>query len=426
VSRSRAPEGGDSIVSQADSEDRRRRVNSPLRLQIAALLCASIWLATPALAAPLDPCVGQPDGDGDGACDIIDNCSSTPNATQLDGDLDGFGDVCDCDFSGSADLVCSIGDFSLFASKLGTLVPPTNSEFDMSPDGMVAIGDFSVFAGQMGGLPGPACGNAPGTACTASSYPTRLFWAPDGRLYVSDAQSGSVFVYERRPGLTQVGRYRKLLKPLGIALGPNGALYVGDDGKDRVEVYDPEGTIIRTIGDGSILMPNDLAFDATGDLYVVDSKSNEIQVYDPISGALLRTIGAGELRFPVALEISGQEIFVADQRNAQIKVFDLQGNLLRALGGFVGQGSLGYSWKGKFVHLQSVAIDSAGRLHALDTQQGLIEVLDATTGAFITSYGVKGTGPGQLSMPLDIDINDADETAVSDAGNRRVEILSVP
>ena len=413
-------------MSQADSEDRRRRVDSPLRLQIAALLCASIWLALPVSAAPLDPCAGKPDGDGDGACDIIDNCSSTPNATQLDGDLDGFGDVCDCDFSASADLVCAIGDFSAFAGALNSTVPPTNSEFDLAPDGVVAIGDFSVFAGMMGGMPGPACGNAPGTACAISRYPTRLFWAPDGRLYVSDAQAGSVFVYERRPGLTLVAVYKQLATPLGIALGPGGALYVGVDGNDRVEVYDSEGTQIRTIGDGSILMPNDLDFDTAGNLYVVDSKSNRIQVYDPNSGVLLSTIGASELRFPVALEISGQEIFVADQRNAQVKVFDLQGNLLRALGGFVTQGSLGYKWKGKFVQLQSLSIDATGRLHALDAQQGLIEVLDATTGAFISSYGLKGTGLGQLNLPIDIDINDAGETAVSDAENRRVEIFSAP
>ena len=258
-----------------------------------------------------------------------------------------------------------------------------------------------------------------------NNYPTRLVWGPAGRLFVSDAKAGSVFMYERAPALTAVGEYKGLGKPLGVALDGAGQLYVGVDDFDRVEVYDSQGTLIRTIGGGAIRMPNDLAFDAAGNLYVVDSKSNQIWVYDP-AGVLLHSIGAGELRFPVALEISDQEIFVADQRNSQVKVFDLQGNLLRALGGFVTQGSLGYKWKGKFVHLQSVSIDSTGRLHALDAIQGLVEVLDATTGTFITSYGEKGTGPGQLNLPLDIDINDADETAVSDAENRRVEILSAP
>jgi hypothetical protein len=413
-------------VSRAGSRVRIWRAGSRVRQHAALLLASAICLALPAAAAPLDPCAGQPDSDGDGACDIIDNCSSSANPTQLDGDQDGFGDKCDCDFSATGNLACDGADFTEFVSKFGSSVPPENSEYDMETNGAVDGADFTAFVGMFGGLPGPACGNALGTACAAPSYPTRLLWAPDGRLYVSDAQAGAVTVYERRPGLTPVARYTGISRPLGIALGPTGLLYVGVDGNDSVEVYDSQGTNTQSIGTGSILMPNDLDFDSAGNLYVVDSKSNQIQVYDPSSGALLSTIGAGELRFPVALEISGPEIFVADQRNSQVKVFDLQGNLLRVLGGFVTQGSLGYKWKGKFVHLQSVSIDSTGRLHALDTQQGMVEVLDATSGAFITSYGVKGTGIGQLSLPLDIDINSADETAVSDAENRRVEIFSAP
>jgi DNA-binding beta-propeller fold protein YncE len=259
----------------------------------------------------------------------------------------------------------------------------------------------------------------------ANNYPTRLTWAADGRLYVSDALAGSVFVYERQPELTPVAEVQHLAKPLGVALDASGRLYVGVDGRDRVEVYDAGGALVATIGDGSIQMPNDLAFDAAGNLYVVDSRSNQVWVYDP-SGALLRSIGQGELRFPVALAISGAELYVADQRNYQIKVFDLQGNLLRTLGGPVTQGSLGWKWKGQFVRLQAVGLDAAGRLHALDSHQGLIEVLNATTGAFLTSYGAKGTGPGQLSLPLGMAVNSAGETAVADADNQRIEILAIP
>jgi len=268
-----------------------------------------------------------------------------------------------------------------------------------------------------------ACDAPPIT--NANDYPTRLAWGSDGRLYVSDAQVGSVFVYERTPVLTPVAEIQNLRTPLGVALDASGNLYVGVDGQDRIEVYDPSGASLGSIGDGAIQMPNDLAFDALGNLYVVDSRSNRVQVYDP-AGALVRSIGEGELRFPAALTISGGELFVADQGNYQIKVFDLQGNLLRALGGPVSQGSLGYKWKGRFVRLQAVGIDAAGRLHALDSHQGLIEVLDATTGAFLTSYGAKGTGPGEFRLPLGMAINSTGETAVGDAENQRIEILPVP
>jgi hypothetical protein len=87
---------------------------------------------------------------------------------------------------------------------------------------------------------------------------------------------------------------------------------------------------------------------------------------------------------------------------------------------------MGYRWKGKFVRLQSLGIDSTGRLHALDSHQALIEVLDPETGGYLTSYGEKGTVPGQLRLPLDIAPSGSGEMFVTDAENRRVEILAMP
>jgi hypothetical protein len=42
------------------------------------------------------PPLVPPDADDDGVPDAEDNCASTPNASQLDGDGDGAGDACDC------------------------------------------------------------------------------------------------------------------------------------------------------------------------------------------------------------------------------------------------------------------------------------------------------------------------------------------
>src|SRR5262249_24666916 len=38
---------------------------------------------------------GQPDGDGDGICDLNDDCPTEPDPTQADTDGDGIGDACD-------------------------------------------------------------------------------------------------------------------------------------------------------------------------------------------------------------------------------------------------------------------------------------------------------------------------------------------
>jgi DNA-binding beta-propeller fold protein YncE len=259
----------------------------------------------------------------------------------------------------------------------------------------------------------------------ANHHPTRLAWSPDAQqLFVTDPRVGSVFIYDSTLALT--GEIKTSGKPLGVAVHPLGDVYVGNDARDRVEVYSPAGLLTATIGEGSLQMPNDLAFDGNGLLYVVDSQRNRVEVFDPATGENLRTIGAGQLRFPSALAISGQEIFVADQANFRVRVFDLQGNLLRSFGSEVSQGFMNYNWKGRFVRIQGLAVDSAGRLHALDCEMGIIQILNASTGAYIDSYGTKGSAPGELDLPLGIDISAYGETAVANTRNERVELLTPP
>jgi DNA-binding beta-propeller fold protein YncE len=260
----------------------------------------------------------------------------------------------------------------------------------------------------------------------ANDYPTRLAWAPDGKLYVSDAKTGSVFIYDRQPGLTLIGELKGLDTPLGVAVDSSGAIYVGNNGRDNVEVYSPLGLLLWAIGEGTIQMPNDLALDDSGKLYVADSRAGRVWVYGVPEGTLLGSIGGGELRFPSALALVGGELFVADQADHLVKVFDLQGNLLRSLGGPVGQGMMGYSWRGSFVRLQSLAVDATGRLHAADSHMSIIQMLDASTGSYLGFYGSKGTDPGQLNLPLDIALDGLGEVAVANTENRRVEILTVP
>jgi sugar lactone lactonase YvrE len=258
----------------------------------------------------------------------------------------------------------------------------------------------------------------------ANKYPTRLAWGPDAqRIYVTDARVESVFIYDS--ALTLLGELKGLGKPLGVAVDPLGNIYVGNNRFDNVEVYRPDGVKTATIGAGILQMPNDLAFDQDGKLYVVDSRRNRVEVFDPATGANLSSIGVGELRFPSALVISGQELFVADQANYQVKVFDLQGTLLRSLGGKSEQ-VFKFTWKGAFVRLQSLAIDATGRLHALDCHMGRIQILNATTGSYITYYGSQGTAPGQLNLPLDIALNQYGEVAVANTKNERIELLTPP
>lgn len=270
-----------------------------------------------------------------------------------------------------------------------------------------------------------------------NTYPMRLALGPANNIYVSDPKVGSVFIYD--PNFVVIGELKGLNKPLGVAVDAQGNIFVGSSGQKNVEVYNAKGEKTAVIGRGLIKMPNDLTLDRNDRLYVVDSKSKVVWVFSS-NGAILRSIGTpgdgdSQFRFPEALTIayytdpSGQEtgeLYVADQE--RIKVFDLDGNFLRSFGGMVIKhgGMMGdpwWEWEGLFVKTQSLAFDNNGQLHVLDCYMDSVQILDPDTGDYLSHYGEKGTGPGQLNLPMDIVINDLNQTIVSEARNKRVELI---
>ncbi|MBW7989987.1 MAG: hypothetical protein FVQ84_08235 [Planctomycetes bacterium] len=255
-------------------------------------------------------------------------------------------------------------------------------------------------------------------------YPTRLAYGPNGKLFVSDAKIGSVFIYDT--GGSLIGEIKGTNHPLGVAVDNTGNIYVGSNGDDTVKVYNSKGEYVKNIG--SVGMPNDMLFDKSGNLYVVDSVNNAVKVYDP-QGNISKTITA---RVPIALTIkssidaNGQEVgelFVAEIKLTRISVFDLNGVYDRSFGEKVTGSSFNWKWQGKFVKLQSLAFDQSGLLHVADCYMNKVQILNPDTGAYINSYGAFGTGSGELNMPLHIAIKYTGQTAVANTGNQRVEII---
>jgi hypothetical protein len=330
------------------------------------------------------------------------------------------------------DGIVDFGDFAVFAAQwLKTKCNQTDwcggADFDRSSE--VNAGDLADLARNWLAVNTDAL-----AVQNANEYPTRLAVSPDGRYFVTDAKVGSVFIYD--PNLTLAGELKGIDRPLGIAVDSQGDIYVGSNSADTVEVYRSDGVKIAGIGEGNIRMPNDLVFDRDGNLYVVDSLNNIVRVYDSarleagsIGGA---GNGEGEFTFPVALAIVYRadangietgELYVADQGNYRVQVFDLDGNFLRSFGGQVTSGMMGYKWQGKFVKIQSLEIDYLGRVHACDSYTNRVQILNPDTGGYISSYGSAGSGPGELSLPLDIVITDSNDVVVANAENKRVEVI---
>ena len=239
-------------------------------------------------------------------------------------------------------------------------------------------------------------------------YPTRLTWTQNGGYYVTDSKVDAIFIHDSTGNLT--GQLRGLNKPLGVISDAQGRIYVGNNGRNNVEIYSAGGVLLQVIGDGNLKMPNDLVFDNEQNLYVLDSQNKMVKVFSP-DGLFVRRIGNagggdGQFTFPVAIainyrtvdEVEVGELFVADKKSSRIQVFDLEGNYLRSFGGPVeeesGGGMMGWfggggtTWnsEGKFVGVQSLAFDQNGKLHALDSFQDNVQILDPVTGAYISHY----------------------------------------
>jgi len=127
-----------------------------MRLTMFAAMFAILLWGAPAFAG------SNPDIDGDGIGDAIDNCSEAVNAAQDDTDADFCGNLCDADYDQAGDI--GIADFNSFRAAFLT-VSELHKGVEPVPGQSVGIADFNFFRSVFLGVPGPS-GTTPGTvAC---------------------------------------------------------------------------------------------------------------------------------------------------------------------------------------------------------------------------------------------------------------------
>ncbi len=105
--------------------------------------------------AVVDITVANPDADGDGVVDALDNCTLVANPGQCDSDGDGYGNHCDGDFTGNG--VTNAQDTGLFRGQLGKpSAGPVYNAADLNCNGAVNAQDTALFRQLLGKPPGPS------------------------------------------------------------------------------------------------------------------------------------------------------------------------------------------------------------------------------------------------------------------------------
>ena len=169
-----------------------------------------------------------------------------------------------------------------------------------------------------------------------------------GRLYVSDAASRTIFVL----GLD--GRYLNKIGsggdadgqfnlPISVAVNSQGHLIIADAFGANVQIFNSDGRFLRKFGRrgdaaGDFQLIKSVAVDSEDNIYVVDGRMHNISIFN-LQGELLLVIGGyyavsgsgkvapGGFSMPIGVDIdSTDKIFVVDQLNARVQVFQYLSN----------------------------------------------------------------------------------------------------
>jgi sugar lactone lactonase YvrE len=198
-------------------------------------------------------------------------------------------------------------------------------------------------------------------------------------------------------------------RPLAVAWDKDDRILVGHD--QMVSVYTCAGVELFKLGCGSgeFSKPNDIARGASGSIYVTDCLAHHVKVYDE-TGRFKFRFGEGQeestrLRYPTGIAIDEKrgEVYIADQGNARISVFSLDGNYLRSFGQLPIEQDGRWNFEGAFSRLQGLAVDASGRVFAVDSYQNNAQILDRA-GMFLECLSTDSTGRHYFSLPTDIAI----------------------
>jgi sugar lactone lactonase YvrE len=259
----------------------------------------------------------------------------------------------------------------------------------------------------------------------------------------------------------------QLNEPYGIAVAPSGELFVVDRLNRRVRRVDGRTSVISTVagigsrvhgGDGGpgrsagFVEPNSVALAPDGrSLFIADVAGHRIRRLDLATGEIKTFAGTGKARHdgdggPAARASIWGARAVDVGSDGSVYILEREGNTLRVIrpedgtiSTLAGTGAKGYSGDGgpakaaTFNGPKELAVDHAGNVWIVDTENHAIRFIDATTKRIMTVAGTGqpgGDGDGgpatmaRLDRPHGVAVGLDGAFWIGDTHNHRVRLVT--
>lgn len=263
-------------------------------------------------------------------------------------------------------------------------------------------------------------------------YAEDIALLPDGRLLVTDASHAWVQLFDQKSGafLKRFGGKTDddsgFVKPEGIAVAPNGDVYVADYDTGFIKRYNAALEWQQTFFEHGLNPGQNSRSEfmsiRNGRLYIADEGNHHVDVFD-LSGRFLFDFGGlgnenGRLNNPEAAKVNSVgEVFVTDLKNNRVQVFDSQGRFLR------GWGRKG-SRHGEFSGPVGIAFDAYDNVYVTEIGNNRVQVF-RRNGEFITAFGQAGDGPGQFRNIHGIAVDpNTGRVFIADTDNHRIQVFA--
>lgn len=188
--------------------------------------------------------------------------------------------------------------------------------------------------------PANAFSGGEGNAGGQFSKPRGIATDSKGNLYVADTGNSRVQKFDTDGkfiaafGIAGAG-VGEIKEPNGVAVDAAGSIFVVDAANHKLIKFAPDGKFVKEWKgpEPGFYGPRDIAVGSNKQLYIVDQGRTRIVIFDPATEAFSEwgTRGSGEGQFleSTGIAVGGGFVFVADNGNSRIQVFDLDGKFVR-------------------------------------------------------------------------------------------------